>query len=76
MKHYSVKQISCCSQTDLWKKYLIFVMLKKNPNIVDIKSVITEHPKISKKLSKTIGNGKKVSSNNSLYSDPKIQKNL
>ena len=51
-------------------------MLKKNPNIVDIKSVITEHPKTSKKLSKTIGNGEKVSSNNSLYIDPNIQKNL
>ena len=26
----------------------------KNPNIVDIKSVITEHPKASLKLSKTV----------------------
>ena len=29
----------------------------ENPNTVDIKSVITEHPKTSHKLSKTIGKG-------------------
>ena len=39
----------------------------ENPNIVDIKSVITEHPKASHKLSKI----EKVDSNNSLYSDMK-----
>ena len=39
----------------------------ENPNIVDVKSVITEHPKASHKLSKI----EKVDSNNSLYSDTK-----
>ena len=43
----------------------------KNPNIVDIKSVITEHPKTSHKLFKTIGKGEKVDCNSSLYSDTK-----
>ena len=43
----------------------------ENPSIVDIKSVITEHPKTSHRLSKTIGKGEKVVSNNSLYSDTK-----
>ena len=38
----------------------------ENPNIVDIKSVITEHPKTSHKLSNTIRKGEKVSSNSSL----------
>ena len=43
----------------------------QNPNIVDIKSVITEHAKTSHKLSKTIRKAEKVSSNSSLYSDTK-----
>ena len=43
----------------------------ENSNIVDIKSVITEHPKISHKLSKTIRQGEKVGSNRSKYSDKK-----
>ena len=43
----------------------------ENPNIVDIKSVITEHPKTSHKLSKTIRQAEKVGSNSSLYSDTK-----
>ena len=43
----------------------------ENPNIVDRKSVITKHPKTSHKLSKTIGQTGKVSSNSSLYSDTK-----
>ena len=47
----------------------------ENPNIVDKKSVITEHPKTSHKLSKTIRQAEKVGSNNSLYSDTKICKN-
>ena len=34
----------------------------ENPNIVDIKSVITEHPKTSHKLSKTIRQAEKVGS--------------
>ena len=48
----------------------------ENSNIVDIKSVITEHPKISHKLSKTITQGEKVGSNSSLYSDTKKVKIL
>ena len=50
----------------------------ENPNIVDIKLVIIEHPKTSHKLSKTIRQCEKVpqigsgkSSNSSLYSDRK-----
>ena len=43
----------------------------ENPNIVEIKSVIAEHPETSHKLSKTVGNGKKVGANSSLYSDTK-----
>ena len=43
----------------------------ENLNIVDIKSVITEHPKTSHKLSKTIRQAEKVGSNSSLYSDTK-----
>ena len=38
-------------------------------NIIDIKSVITEHPKTSYKLSKTTRLAEKVDSNSSLYSD-------
>ena len=43
----------------------------ENPNIVDTKSVITEHPKTSNKLSNTIGKGEKSVSNISLYNDAK-----
>ena len=39
--------------------------------MVDIKSVITEHPKASHKLSKNIRQAKKLGSNNPLYSDTK-----
>ena len=38
---------------------------------VDIKSFITEHPKTSYQLSKTIEKDEKVSSHSSLYSDTK-----
>ena len=41
----------------------------QNPKIVDIKSINTEHPKTSYKLSKTIRQAKKVGSNSSLYRD-------
>ena len=43
----------------------------ENPKIVDVKSVITVHPKASHKLSKTIRQAEKVGSNSSLYSDTK-----
>ena len=43
----------------------------QNPNIVDLKSVITEHPKTAHKLSKTVRNGEKEDSNSSLYTDMK-----
>ena len=45
----------------------------KTFDFVDIKSVITEHPKTSQKLFKTIGKGEKVGSNSSLYSDRKSE---
>ena len=47
----------------------------ENPNIVDIKSIITEHSK-SLELFKTITQAEKVSSNRSLYSDTKKVKNF
>ena len=43
----------------------------ENPNIVDMKPFITEHPKTSLKLSKTIRQAEKVGSNSSLYSNTK-----
>ena len=48
----------------------------ENPNTVDIKSVITEHPKTSHKLPKTIRQTEKVDSNSPLYSDTKSEKFL
>ena len=43
----------------------------ENPNIVDIKSVITEYPKTLYKLSKTIRQVEREGSNSSLYSGTK-----
>ena len=43
----------------------------ENLNIVDIKSIITEHPRAPHKLSKTVRQAEKVGSNSSLYSDTK-----
>ena len=43
----------------------------ENPNIVDIKSVITKHRKTLHKLSKAIKKGEKVGSNRFLYSNTK-----
>ena len=43
----------------------------QNPDIVDIKSVITKHPKTSHNFSKTMRKGEKVDSKISLYSDTK-----
>ena len=43
----------------------------ENSNIVDIKSVIIEHPKSAHKLSKTIRQAEKAGSNSCLYSDKK-----
>ena len=43
----------------------------KTFDTVDIKSDITEHQKISRKLSKVVRQAEKVSSNNSLYSHTK-----
>ena len=48
----------------------------ESPNIVDIKSIITEHQKTSHKLFKTIGKDEKVGSNSYLYSDKKSEKCL
>ena len=48
----------------------------ENLNIVDIKSVIIEHPKTSHKLSKTVRKAGKVGSNSSLNSDTKNSENI
>ena len=51
----------------------------KDPNIIDTKSVITEDPKTSHKLFKTLRQAEKVSrvgSNSSLYSDTKKVKHF
>ena len=48
----------------------------EDPNIVDIKSITTEHPKTSHKLSKTIRQAEKVDSNSSLYSAYKKGENV
>ena len=52
---------------------IITYLLKpfKNSDIVDMKSVITKHPKTSHKLSKTLRQAEKVGSNSSLYRDTK-----
>ena len=47
----------------------------ENPKVIDMETIITEYPKTSHKLSKTIGQAAKVSqvgSNSSLYSDTKV----
>ena len=56
------------------KQSEIVVYQPKIFDIVDVKPVITEHPKTSHKLSKTIRQAEKVGSNSSLYSDPKKMK--
>ena len=43
----------------------------EKPNIIVIKLVITEHPKLLQKLSKTIKKAEKVGRDRSLYSDTK-----
>ena len=48
----------------------------ESPNIGDIKLTITEHPKTSLELSKTIRQVEKVGSNSSLYSDTKKSENV
>ena len=47
------------------------IITSEKPNLVDIKSVTTEHPKASHKLSKTIRQAKKVGSISPLCSDTK-----
>ena len=51
-------------------------MYRLNPNIIDIKPVVTEHLKTPHKLSKTIRQAEKVGSNSSLCSDTKTDKFL
>ena len=51
--------------------YLSLPKTFENPNIFDIKQVITEHPETPHKLSKIIRCAEKVGSNSSLYSDTK-----
>ena len=48
----------------------------KTFDIVDVESAITEHPKSSHKLSKTVRKGEKVGSNSCLYSDTKKSENF
>ena len=45
----------------------------ENANIVNIKSVITKHPKTLHKLSKAIRQAEKVGSNSSLYDTKKVK---
>ena len=62
-----------------WKIIAYFPKIFESPNIINIKSVITEHPKNSHKLSKTIRqaeNISQVSTYSSLYSDTKESKNF
>ena len=47
-----------------------------NPNIVDLKSLITEYPKTSHKLFKTTRQAEKVGSYSSLYSDTRKSQNF
>ena len=39
----------------------------ENPNFANIKTVVTEHPKTSHKLSKTVRQAEKVGSKSSFY---------
>ena len=48
----------------------------QNPDIADIKPIITEHPKTSNKLSKTKRQDEKVNYNGSLYKDTKKVRNF
>ena len=61
------EQCQSLIRNKITKSEIITYQLKisENLNIVDIKSVITEHPKASDKLSKI----EKLGSNSSLYSD-------
>ena len=73
-------------QSFIWKKNRKLIKQSKiityqpetfeNSNIVDIKSIITEHPETSHKLTKTIRQAEKVGSNSFLYSDAKNVKNF
>ena len=58
------------------KQSKIITYQPKTFDIVDIKSAVTEHPKTSHKLPKTIRKSEKVSSNSSLHSDTKKSKNF
>ena len=48
----------------------------ENPNTVNIKSIITEHPKTLYELFKTIKQAEKTGSNSSLYSRAKKRENF
>ena len=58
------------------KQSKIITYQPKTFDTVDIKSDITEHPKTSRKLSKTIRQAEKLSSNSSLHSDTKKRENF
>ena len=58
------------------RKLEIITYQPKTFDIADVESAITEHPKSSHKLSKTVRKGEKVGSNSCLYSDTKKVKIL
>ena len=58
------------------KQSKIITYEPKTFDTVDIKSDITEHPKTSHKLFKTIRKGEKVDSSDSLYSNTKTHANF
>ena len=58
------------------KQSKIITYQSKTFDTVDIKSILTEHPKISHKWSKTIRKAEKVGSNSSLYKDTKKYENF
>ena len=58
------------------KQSEIITYKPKTFGTADKKSDITEHPKTSHKLPRTIRKGKKVDSNSSLYSDAKKSENV
>ena len=56
----AIKIIEKIPDPRMLKNTIIQTNTFKNLNIVDIKSIITEHPKTSHKVSKTISQAEKV----------------
>ena len=74
-KHYQ-SFIRMKNKKSIKRSEIITYQLKtfENPNIVDIKAIITEHSKASHILLETIKQAEKVGSNSSLYSDKRKRK--